>query len=216
MNEQRIQAYLSLIQELLTCPSGEENNVLNRNLELVDEEFVQMCRQVAAQMQAEGQENEARFVQNLAQQIATFLRSQGTETNSQQALTQFWGQLIKAEIESGGNAVAVHEVMRQNMTLLVPVLAETISQWVQGFLAENPDEAEAIAGLVENTCTSIRQFPYGRYGEVLDIALGGYAVVLALRENNPEKRARTLTNLGIARRTQAEMGINPAVNLDEA
>lgn len=28
MNEERIQAYLNLIQQLLTCPSGEENRVL--------------------------------------------------------------------------------------------------------------------------------------------------------------------------------------------
>ncbi|WP_170191112.1 hypothetical protein [Geitlerinema sp. P-1104] len=45
MDEQRVQAYLSLIQELLECPIGEENDVLNRHLELVDEGFVQMCEQ---------------------------------------------------------------------------------------------------------------------------------------------------------------------------
>ncbi|EDZ96134.1 TPR repeat protein [Limnospira maxima CS-328] len=51
MDEQRSQAYLALIQELLNCPSGEENDVLNQSSELVDEGFVQVCELVAAQLQ---------------------------------------------------------------------------------------------------------------------------------------------------------------------
>jgi hypothetical protein len=43
MDEQRVQAYLSLIQELLECPGGEELQILNGHLELVDEGFVQVC-----------------------------------------------------------------------------------------------------------------------------------------------------------------------------
>jgi len=38
MDEQRVQAYFSMIQELITCPSGQELQILNRHPELVDEE----------------------------------------------------------------------------------------------------------------------------------------------------------------------------------
>ncbi|WP_234489171.1 hypothetical protein [Oxynema sp. CENA135] len=48
MNEERIKAYPSLIQELLTCTSGEEPQILNRHLELLDERFVQACEFVGA------------------------------------------------------------------------------------------------------------------------------------------------------------------------
>lgn len=51
---------------------------------------------------------------------------------------------------------------------------------------------------------------------MLEIALQGYDIVLGLRANNPEKRAQTLTNLGVARHTQAQMGIDPASNLQQA
>ncbi len=44
-NKQRLQAYLSLIQELLNCPSGEENDILNQSIELVDEGFILVCEQ---------------------------------------------------------------------------------------------------------------------------------------------------------------------------
>ena len=215
-NEQRLQAYLSLIQELLDCPSGEENQILNQHLELLDGAFVQVCEQKAEQLQSDGQENNAGFLRHLAQRVGAFLAQQGTGGNQQEVLQQFWQQLLKAEMESGGNEVAVHQVMLQNMGLIVPNLGDTIVQSIPGLLAQFPDQAEGVAGLIQNTCNSIQQFPYGRYAEALEIAIRGYGVVLELRADNPEKRAQTLNNLGVARRTQAEMGINPAANLDRA
>ncbi|QIZ73661.1 CHAT domain-containing protein [Oxynema aestuarii AP17] len=106
--------------------------------------------------------------------------------------------------------------MRQNMESIVPALGDTIAQWIQGVLTQQPDQAEGVAGLVENTCISIQEFPYGRYAEVQEIAIRGYDLVLALRANQPEKRAQTLTNLGVAYLTQAQFGLDPAANLDQA
>ncbi|MGI0498000.1 CHAT domain-containing protein [Limnospira platensis] len=214
MDEQRSQAYLSLIQELLDCPGGEEQQILNGHLELLDEGFVQVCELVAAQLQEAGQENNAGFLRNVAQQVGAYLASEGTGGNQQAALEDFWLQLLQAENE--GDTAAVHQVMRQNMGLIVPNLGDVIAQFVQGVLAQNPGQAEGVAGLVENTCISIRQFPYGRYAEALEIAIRGYGVVLDLGIYSPEGRAQTLTNLGVARLTQAQMGINPAAHLESA
>ena len=66
MNEQRIQAYLNLIQQLLTCPSGEEPQILNQSLDLVDGGFVQVCELLAQKLQEAGEENQADFLRNLA------------------------------------------------------------------------------------------------------------------------------------------------------
>ncbi|MDT9216113.1 MAG: CHAT domain-containing protein, partial [Limnospira sp. PMC 1256.20] len=214
MDEQRVQAYLALIQELLTRPIEEVNDILNRHQELVDEGFVQVCELVAAQLQQAGQDNRAALLRNVAQQVGAFLAQRGTAGNQQVALQQFWLQLLQAETQ--GDAVAVHQVMRQNMGLIVPALGDVIAQSMPGLLAQYPDQAEGVAGLVENTCTSIQQFPYGRYAEALEIAIRGYGVVLELRADNPPKRAQTLTNLGNARLTQAEMGIDPTANLERA
>ncbi|MCT7976588.1 MULTISPECIES: hypothetical protein [Laspinema] len=119
MNEQRMQAYLSLIQQLLNCPDGEENQILNRHGEWVDEGFVQVCEQVAAQLQGAWRENDAGFLQNVAQQVGAFLARQGTGENQEGALLQFCQKLLQAEKENGGDAVAVHQVMRKNMELVV-------------------------------------------------------------------------------------------------
>ncbi|MDT9234809.1 SAV_2336 N-terminal domain-related protein, partial [Limnospira sp. PMC 917.15] len=136
------------------------------------------------------------------------------EENQQTALLQFWAQLLQAEME--GDTAAVHQVMRENMGLIVPELGDIIAQSIPELLAQNPDQAEEIAQLVENTCISIQEFPYGRYAETLEIAIRGYDALLALGADNSAK-ARTLTNLGNVYRNQAELlGIDPIVNLEKA
>ncbi|MEX6778099.1 tetratricopeptide repeat protein [Limnospira fusiformis] len=57
MDEQQQQAYLSLIQELLACDSGEEAAILRKHRELVDEGLVQVMRDVAEMMAEEGEGN---------------------------------------------------------------------------------------------------------------------------------------------------------------
>ena len=59
MNEQRIPAYLNLVQSLLTCADGEEANLLSQNRELVDEDLVQTMVAVAQQYGEAGRKNEA-------------------------------------------------------------------------------------------------------------------------------------------------------------
>ena len=60
MNEARHQAYLNLIESLLNCPSGEENQILQANSELVDAGLVQVMQLVAENQREEGNENVAR------------------------------------------------------------------------------------------------------------------------------------------------------------
>lgn len=96
----------------------------------MDQGFVQMCQLRAEKLQEEGEKNQAGFLRNVAQQVGAFLASQGAGGNSPQALEDFWIELIKAERESGGDADAVHQVMRQNLSLLTPALGEIIGLWV--------------------------------------------------------------------------------------
>lgn len=52
-------AYLPLIQQLLSCPSGEEPQILQDNSQLLDAGFLQACEAVAATLAQEGEENNA-------------------------------------------------------------------------------------------------------------------------------------------------------------
>jgi hypothetical protein len=73
MDETRAQAYLQLIQTLLTCPNGEKQQILQANSELLDAELVQVMLAFAVQLSENNQENAATFLLRTATQIAKFL-----------------------------------------------------------------------------------------------------------------------------------------------
>ncbi len=69
MDENRVRAYLNLIQLLLSCPAGEEGELLQENSEFVDSGLIEVMQQEASRMAADGEPN-AGFLQQLAEQIS--------------------------------------------------------------------------------------------------------------------------------------------------
>ena len=58
MNEQRAQAYVNLIQQLLACTDGEElNNILQANQELIDHQFLQVMENYGTGLEEQGNNN---------------------------------------------------------------------------------------------------------------------------------------------------------------
>ncbi|MFM7572306.1 MAG: hypothetical protein ACKO4S_04090, partial [Snowella sp.] len=82
MNEQRTQAYLNLINQLLTCNQGDETRILQVNQELLDQGLIDIMVAVAQQLEEAGRENEAQRLMNVAQQLAEALGLLGDETSS--------------------------------------------------------------------------------------------------------------------------------------
>ncbi|AMW29428.1 CHAT domain-containing protein [Limnospira platensis] len=104
MDEQRVQAYLSLIQELLECPSGEELQILDGHMELADEGFVQVCKLVALQFREEGKDDLAKFLQDMAQQVEAFLGRAQFLQNVAQRLEAFLGLETAQPYQSEGQS----------------------------------------------------------------------------------------------------------------
>ncbi|MGB3264763.1 MAG: hypothetical protein WBA89_12520, partial [Microcoleus sp.] len=96
MDETRAQAYLQLINTLLTCPNGEEPQILLANLALGDSGFLQVCEVVAENLAEEGQENHANFLRNLASQLRQFLgmNDEGDSDNSEGKNPQEYANFI--------------------------------------------------------------------------------------------------------------------------
>lgn len=65
MNE-RQEAYLNLIERVLTCPNGQEPEILKASSDLVDAGFVEMLIKISASMASEGDEDTANFLEKLA------------------------------------------------------------------------------------------------------------------------------------------------------
>jgi hypothetical protein len=69
MDENRFQAYLTLIEKLLICPGGQELELLQANKELVDSDFTQVVQQVASEMTLQEAYQEANFLTNLSEPL---------------------------------------------------------------------------------------------------------------------------------------------------
>jgi len=59
MDEQRTQAYINLIEKLLTCADGEEPNILQANQELIDPQFLQVMENYATGLEQQGNNDAA-------------------------------------------------------------------------------------------------------------------------------------------------------------
>ncbi len=74
MNEQRAQAYINLIEQLLACTDDEElNNILQANQELIDPQFLQVMENYATSLEEQGNNNHAAWLRDMAQQLGQFL-----------------------------------------------------------------------------------------------------------------------------------------------
>ncbi|NEQ87838.1 MAG: hypothetical protein F6K26_50050, partial [Moorea sp. SIO2I5] len=108
MDEERLQAYVSLIQDLLICPSGKEPEVLNSHQDLVDGGLVQVMQQVAECLAKEGNKNAAEYLTSVATQLAEALRLSSTSPTSSQLPTAnsqltFLMEVLRATEKSNGN-----------------------------------------------------------------------------------------------------------------
>jgi hypothetical protein len=112
MQQQRLKAYLNLIQELLTCPSGEEWIRLRQHETLVDAGLVQTMEQVATTLAQEGKEQEAIFLHNWAGKLHHIL-AQSTQVPPQQDTTaaylDFIQALLAATPQERQHLIATHQ-----------------------------------------------------------------------------------------------------------
>ncbi|HSF75518.1 MAG TPA: hypothetical protein VLA84_17115, partial [Microcoleus sp.] len=171
MDEQRLAAYLELIQALLECPSGTINDILNANRDLVDVNFVQVMAAEAEKMAAEG-DSKAAWLQNLAAQLAKFIASANSHTD----YLKFLREVLLATIKSGGNSQVVYPILQQNFDKLDLQFAQILQAWTTSKLTEvSSEQAASIAAVIGKFGYLINQFPMGRRAWNLEIGIACYS-----------------------------------------
>jgi CHAT domain-containing protein len=204
MDETRDRAYLQLIHTLLTCPNGEENQILNANSELVDAELVQMMRVIAAQFSENNQENAGSFLLQTATQIANFLGmnddgdSDNSESEDSQEYVNFILQLLQAEQDSHSDIQVIYPMLAGRQDLLNLRFAETLQQVADNLIAQHPEAIYDILTLIANLSIDIYQFPRGNRAKNIEITITGYQIVLNNRQPGSEEYAGTQNNLAAA------------------
>ncbi len=221
MDEQRVQAYLSLIQELLECPRGEVNSILKRQREQIDVGFLQQCRVVAEQLQARGEANQAQFLRDLAQQLGEYVKNQssGMSNSASQPKAagdeyhRFLMQVLQATSKSRGNPSVVYPILQQNLGKLDVNLAQILRLWASQFFSQS-DKIQTIrvAADIGQFANLIQNFSLGSQSNNLEIAISGYEIIATVftKENDAKMWAINQTNLGNSyiKRIQGERADN--------
>ncbi|MEG4203796.1 CHAT domain-containing protein [Microcoleus sp. Pol7_A1] len=204
MEETRAQAYQQLIETLLNCPNGEERQILQDNLELVDSGFLQVCEVVAKNLAEEGEENHANYLRNLASQLGQFLgmNDEGDSDNSEgenlQEYLEFIRDLLQAEQDSNSDIKVIYPMLAERQHLLNDRFAEILQQVTQNFIAKHPEAIESILGIIGNLSIHISDFPLGKRANNLEIAITGYQILLSNWEPGSENWAGMQNNLATA------------------
>ncbi|MGF1988702.1 MAG: CHAT domain-containing protein [Nostoc sp. ZfuVER08] len=199
MNEQRLQAYYQLIQNLLSCPSGEESEILAANTELLDADFVQVVAAVAEHFAQQGEENTANWLRNQTR----YLTSKTTPITEEDIETygQFLLEILQATADSNGDAEVIYPLLAANTDKLNDIFAELLRRWATNTLAESePDAAVYIVTVIFDLSNLIQQFPLGNKANNMEIAIAGYEIALTVytRSAFPENWAVLQNNLGTA------------------
>jgi CHAT domain-containing protein len=111
MDEARLQAYVNLIEQLLTCANDEERtNTLQANQELIDPEFLQEMENYAVGLEEQGNNNPAAWLRNIAQQLGQYLNPQANPTQPSNQLSQAVYVLL---YNAGTDNEGIHTISHQ-------------------------------------------------------------------------------------------------------
>jgi CHAT domain-containing protein len=196
MDEQRLAAYVNLIERLLGCESGTEGTILQQHEELVDAGLIAVMEQYADFMETQGDTN-ADWLRQFAGWLAQMIR----QAEVGQEAVSFAVEVIRLIDETEEDLNQIHDFFRANLNRLDSDLLEALPIVFRNALSNfQPGAREFIAALFTKFGNLIKKFPLG--DQMLNLELGIEAYQLALqvrtRESFPEQWARTQNNLAIA------------------
>jgi tetratricopeptide (TPR) repeat protein len=218
MEQTERQAYLELIQALLDCPSGEEQQVLAAQPELVNGNLVETMLAVVETLEQRNDEAAASTVdwlRNCATELADQL---GLDiNNSSDERLRCLMSLLRSTSTSGGDPEIVFPLLQENLGLLDAEMIQIFRDWVQQKFTEIEGESrEPIARDIGNFGNLIGHFPLGDDAINIEFSLACYEVLQEVftRDNDPTTWAIMQNNVGNAYRRR--MAGDRAKNLEQA
>lgn len=152
MKQRRLNAYLKLIQELLTCPRGEEWIRLKQHEELVDSELVQIMEQIASQLLQEGNRQAAIFLHNWAAKLHHILVKETLPPKPADDKSQAYLSLIQNLLDCSEDERDT--LLAEHRDLVGPGLVHTMQQVATQLKQQG---SEAAAADLQNLATELNQ-----------------------------------------------------------
>ncbi|MDJ0688435.1 MAG: hypothetical protein QNJ41_07990 [Xenococcaceae cyanobacterium MO_188.B32] len=152
MNQQRLKAYLDLIQGLLSCPRGEEWILLRQNENLVNLELVEVMEEVASHLATEGDIKAAKYLHNWAGKLHHILTESVPIPQNNKDKTQAYVELIQALLNCPEGSES--EILAAHQELIGPELVRVMKQVASQIAAEGNEET---ANFLHNLATELNR-----------------------------------------------------------
>jgi CHAT domain-containing protein len=215
MDEQRMQAYVGLIEQLLDCPQGNETEILQANADLVDTGLVAVMGQYADWLESQGSGN-AGWLRQLAVRLARALGlGAGNSSNqSPEEAMQFGAEMMQLIAQTRGDQAQVYDFFRANLARLDESLLQAVPD-LFSLLVQEVEPALA-AATFDEFGNLIAQFPIGNQMLNLELAIAAFEWVLEVRtrEAMPIEWATSMHNL--AKAYSARIVGDKAQNIEDA
>ena len=152
MNQQDLKAYLNLIQELLSCPKGEEWILLKQNQGLVNGKLVEIMEQVANHLTIEGNIKAAKYLHNWASKLHHILTENTPLPQNNNDKTEAYIQLIQALLDCPEGAE--ESILEAHQDLINPELVKVMKEVARQIAAEGN---ESTANFLSNLATDLNR-----------------------------------------------------------
>lgn len=200
INKQRQEAYLNLIQSLLSCPSGEKSQILKAHSDLIDRELLQAISRVIEILKENGEQNAADFLSDLAHQLTEVMGLSALDLNSNHDDDARFALLMQVlQATADGDSQTLYQRLQENLDKLDNKFVAVLREWAETTLSDIEKGLE-IAPVLGNFSSLISQFPLGNRSINQEIALVGYQALTQVftRDVLPEYWAMNQGNLGNA------------------
>ncbi|MGG6269113.1 CHAT domain-containing protein [Leptolyngbya sp. AN03gr2] len=211
VDEQRMQAYGALIEQLLNCHEGEEANILQNHPDLVDARLLAAMEQVAVHLESQGSEN-AQWLKEFAAQLAETLGLKQFVPQASESTRQFLLETFQMIADNQDAPQQIYPVWSQQVAHLNPNLLEALPQVASQLYGDTTKSPDSTAHNLSIFGQLIAGFSEGFHWLNLEIAITAYEQALRIQtlETVPEQWATTQYNLASAyeKRVQGEEASN--------
>ncbi|MBF2025315.1 MAG: tetratricopeptide repeat protein, partial [Oscillatoriales cyanobacterium C42_A2020_001] len=176
-DEQRMQAYGALIEQLLSCPQGEEANILQSHSDLVDAGLLTAMEQVAVYLDAQKNGN-AQWLRGFAIQLAETMDLKLPVPPVLEAAREFLLETLQLVDKNNEDPQQVYSVWEKQLTHFNSDLLEVLPQVVSQLHENEAENPNALAHNLFVLGNLIREFSGGIRRLNLEIAITAYEQAL--------------------------------------
>lgn len=215
MDKTLLQAYLNLIQKLLSCSPDKELEILCGHINLLDLGLLQTIEQVTATLAAQGNQNAVNRLRELGNKLTIALNR--PLVANPEAYRDFVFEVLNTMRQSEGDPQVMYPLLQANLDKLNDSFAQVMHiLGSENFHKVTPENAQSVAATIHDFGNLIQQFPLGNRANNIEIAIACYEVAATVytREAFPEHWGLIQSSLGTAYLDRIKE--NKAENIEQA